>query len=59
MKKKNILLLYDNRDLDRQVLRPVNYDTFEEEWVRQNGGNSGNKLFNTAVEQYQIGRAHV
>lgn len=52
MKKKNILLLYDNRDLDRQVLRPVNYDTFEEEWIRQNGGNSGNKLFNTAVEQY-------
>lgn len=52
MKKKNILLLYDNRELDRQVLRPVNYNTFEEEWIRQNGGNSGNKLFNTAVEQY-------
>ena len=52
MKKKNILLLYDNRELDRQVLRPVNYDTFEEEWIRQNGGNAGNKLFNTAIEQY-------
>ncbi len=52
MKKKNILLLYDNRELDRQVLRPVNYDSFEEEWIRQNGGNAGNKLFNTAIEQY-------
>lgn len=52
MKKKNILVLYDNRDLDRQVLRPVDYSTFEQEWIRQNGGNSGNKLFNTAVEQY-------
>lgn len=52
VKKKNILLLYDNRDLDRQVLRPVDYRTFEEEWIRQNGGNSGNKLYNTAVEQY-------
>ncbi len=52
MKKKNILLLYDNRELDRQVLRPVNYETFEAEWIKQNGGNSGNKLFNTAVEQY-------
>lgn len=52
MKKKKILLLYDNRELDRQVLRPVNYDTFEAEWIRQNGGNAGNKLFNTAVEQY-------
>ena len=52
MKKKNILLLYDNRELDRQVLRPVNYEVFENEWIKQNGGNSGNKLFNTAVEQY-------
>lgn len=52
MKKKKILLLYDNRELDRQVLRPVNYETFEAEWIKQNGGNSGNKLFNTAVEQY-------
>lgn len=52
MKKKNILLLYDNRELDRQVLRPVNYGSFERDWVKQNGGNSGNKLYNTAVEQY-------
>lgn len=52
MKKKNILVLYDNRYLDRQVLKPVDYTTFEQEWIRQNGGNSGNKLFNTAVEQY-------
>lgn len=52
MEKKRILLLYDNRELDRQVLKPVNYDSFEEEWIRQNGGNSGNKLYNTAVEQY-------
>ena len=52
MKKKNILVLYDNRDLDRQVLKPVDYTAFEQEWIRQNGGNSGNKLFNTAVEQY-------
>lgn len=52
MDKKNILLLYDNRYLDRQVLKPVNYDSFEKEWIRQNGGNAGNKLYNTAVEQY-------
>lgn len=52
MDKKNILLLYDNRNLDRQVLKPVNYDLFEKEWIRQNGGNAGNKLYNTAVEQY-------
>lgn len=47
-----ILLLYDNKELDRQVLRPVDYTTFEHDWVVQNGGNSGNKLYNTAVEQY-------
>lgn len=52
MVRKNILLLYDNGYLDRQVLKPVNYDSFEEEWIRQNGGNAGNKLYNTAVEQY-------
>lgn len=52
MKSKNILLLYDNKDLDRQVLKPVNYITFEEEWKRQHGGNAGNKLFTSAVEQY-------
>lgn len=52
MGRTNILLLYDNRYLDRQVLKPVNYDSFEEEWIRQNGGNAGNKLYNTAVEQY-------
>ncbi|MDE6946925.1 MAG: polysaccharide pyruvyl transferase family protein, partial [Anaeroplasmataceae bacterium] len=39
-------------DLDRQVLKPVNYTTFEEEWKRQHGGNAGNKLFTSAVEQY-------
>ena len=47
-----ILLLYDNKEFDRQVLRPVDYTTFEHDWVVQNGGNSGNKLYNTAVEQY-------
>ena len=52
MRKTNILLLYDNGYLDRQILKPVNYATFEREWIRQNGGNSGNKLYNTAVEQY-------
>ena len=52
MKKRNILLLYDNHDLDRQVLRPVDYSTFEEAWIKQGFGNAGNKLYNTAVEQY-------
>ena len=54
MEKKKILLLYDNRELDRQVLRPVNYHTFEHDWIVQHGGNSGNKLYSTAVEQYLI-----
>lgn len=52
MKSKRILLLYDNRELDRQVLKPVNYISFEEEWKKQNGGNAGNKLFTFAIEQY-------
>lgn len=52
MKKKNILLLYDNRDLDRQVLKPTDYDSFEEAWIKQRFSNAGNKLYNTAVEQY-------
>ena len=42
MKNKNILLLYDVQELDRQVLKPVNYLTFEECWKKQNGGNVGN-----------------
>ena len=52
MKKKNILLLYDNRDLDRQVLKPTDYDSFEEAWIKQRFSNAGNRLYNTAVEQY-------
>ncbi|NBJ96824.1 polysaccharide pyruvyl transferase family protein [bacterium 1xD8-48] len=52
MKNKNILLLYDGQELDRQVLKPVNYLTFEECWKKQNGGNVGNKLFTSAIEQY-------
>lgn len=52
MEKKKILLLYDNRELDRQVIRPVNYHSFEHDWIVQHGGNAGNKLYNTAVEQY-------
>lgn len=52
MNNKKILLFYDNRELDRQVLKPVNYNTFEEEWRRQNGGNAGNKLYTSAMEQY-------
>lgn len=52
MKKKNILLLYDHNDLDRQVLRPTNYGSFEQDWIKQRFSNAGNKLYNTAVEQY-------
>jgi len=49
---KRVLLFYDNADLDRQVVRPVDYSAFEKEWNRQGGGNSGNKLFISATEQY-------
>ena len=49
---RRILLFYDNTDLDRQILRPVDYSAFEDEWNRQGGGNSGNKLFTSAIEQY-------
>lgn len=52
MTKRKVLLFYDNTDLDRQVLRPVDYSLFETEWNRQGGGNSGNKLFISAAEQY-------
>lgn len=52
MTKRKILLFYDNTDLDRQVLKPVDYLAFESEWNRQGGGNSGNKLFTSAAEQY-------
>lgn len=52
MIKTRILLLYNNNELDRQVLEPVNYLLFEDGWKKQHGGNSGNKLFISAVEQY-------
>lgn len=52
MKKKNILLLYDNRIFDKQVLKPTEYDSFEEAWIKQQFSNAGNKLYYTAVEQY-------
>lgn len=52
MCKKRILLLYDNNELDRQVLQPTDYFEFEESWKKQHGGNAGNKLFISAVEQY-------
>lgn len=52
MSKQKILLLYDNTELDRQVLKPADYLSFESEWIRQGGGNSGNKLFLSATEQY-------
>ena len=32
---RRILLFYDNTDLDRQILRPVDYSAFEDEWNRQ------------------------
>lgn len=47
-----IVLLYNHNELDRNVLEPVSYDKFEEKWREQGGGNSGNKLFISAVEQY-------
>lgn len=49
---KKVLLFYDNADLDRQVLRPVDYSAFERDWNMQGGGNCGNKLFISAAEQY-------
>ena len=52
MKNRNVLLLYNDEELDRQVLKPVDYSIFEEKWKKQNGGNAGNKLFTFAVEQY-------
>ena len=50
--RKPILLLGNNNYLDIQVLRPVNYSTIIKEFDKQAGGNSGNKLFMTAVEKY-------
>lgn len=52
MKKKRIVLLYNHNDLDRNIMLPVSYKDFQQEWKRQNGGNAGNKLFISAVEQY-------
>lgn len=50
--KKKILLLYNHKELDRNILEPVQYVRLEQEWKVQGGGNSGNKLFISAVEQY-------
>ncbi len=50
--KNHILLLSERRayPLDYIVDRPVDYANFNKAF--QNGGNSGNKLFVSAVEQY-------
>lgn len=52
MRKKRIVLLYNHNNLDTNIMNPVNYEKFEREWEKQNGGNAGNKLFISAVEQY-------
>lgn len=44
--------MYDNRDLDRQILKPTDYASSEEAWIKQRFSNAGNKLYNTTVEQY-------
>jgi hypothetical protein len=48
---KKILLLQNEKYLDSQVVKPVNYANIMEEWLNQGGGNSGNKLFTTSIEK--------
>lgn len=49
---KKILLLQNEKFLDSQIKKPVDYSKIIDEWNLQNGGNSGNKLFTTAIEKY-------
>lgn len=49
---KKILLFTNLKYLDRRVLQPCNYNNLWSDLVKQNGGNSGNKLFAFAMEKY-------
>lgn len=51
---KKILLFTNLKYLDRRVFQPCNYSTLWNDLVKQNGGNSGNKLFTFAMEKYLL-----
>lgn len=49
---KKILLLQNPDFLDSNVKEPTDYDNILIAWERQQGGNSGNKLFTTSMEKF-------